>query len=338
MPLDPSAPRPAHGRRDEQSASGATVRPMESLRQSPPHGFILSPADRELLRAAPPAAALSWAARAVDPSAEVVAVRALEGGTSAAVHALDVRDRVGQTHALVLRRFVRLEWRAEDPEAPAREAAALEVARRCPVPTPLLVALDAGGGSAGVPALLMTRLSGHVEWAPPDLDLFLRALAAALHDIHATPVPRAGAIPAYAPYEPHLRQPPSWAARPELWRRAIALFEGPAPCGATVFLHRDFHPGNVLWEDRVLHGVVDWVNASVGPPGADLGHCRLNLASRFGQAAADRLLDLYRALSGCGEYEPYWDVAATLGGLGTTYQSDPSPEDEDFLAGALGLS
>jgi len=208
---------------------GATMGPMQRPPRSPPHGFALAPADRDLLRAAPPAAALGWAAAAVGDGAEVVGTRALEGGTSSAVHALDVRDRAGRTHALVLRRFVRTKSLAEEPEAPGREAAALEVVRRCPVPTPLLIALDADGESAGVPALLMTRLSGRIEWSPPDLDAFLRALAAAVHEIHATPVPRGGTIPAYAPYEPHLRQPPSWAARPELWRRAVAVLEDPPP-------------------------------------------------------------------------------------------------------------
>jgi aminoglycoside phosphotransferase (APT) family kinase protein len=314
------------------------MKPMEGTSQSPPHGFILSYADRRLLRAAPPARGLRWAAGAVGAGAEVVEVRALEGGRSSAVHALDVRDRAGQTHALVLRRFVRADWLAVEPEAPEREAAALELARRCPIPTPWLIALDARGEVADVPALLMTRLAGRTEWSPADRDAFLRSLAVALHAIHATPRPRGAAIPAYAPYEPHLREPPPWAARPELWRRAIAVFEGPAPSGAPVFIHRDFHPGNVLWEQGVLRGVVDWVNASIGPPDADLGHCRLNLACRFGQPAADRFLDLYREVSGREDYRPYWDVAAALGGLGRTYLSSPSREDEKFLAAALGSS
>jgi aminoglycoside phosphotransferase (APT) family kinase protein len=113
------------------------------------------------------------------------------------------------------------------------------------------------------------------------------------------------------------------------------VFEGPAPSGARVFLHRDFHPGNVLWQDGALRGIVDWVNASVGPPGADLGHCRVNLAGRFGQPAAERFLDHYREVSGREDYHPYWDVVAALGGLGRSYLSDPSPEDEDFLDAAL---
>lgn len=181
----------------------------------------------------------------------------------------------------------------------------------------------------------MTRLAGCIEWSPHDLDAVLRSLAVALHEIHATPLPRRAAIPSYTPYEPHPRSPPPWARRPELWRRAIAVFERPAPAEEPVLPHRDFHPGNVLWQDRELRGVVDWVNASLGPREADLGHCRANLAGRFGQPAAERFLDLYRKLSGRGDYHPYWDVVAALGGLGHSYLSDPSPDDEDFLAAAL---
>jgi aminoglycoside phosphotransferase (APT) family kinase protein len=35
--------------------------------------------------------------------------------------------------------------------------------------------------------------------------------------------------------------------------------------------HYDFWSGNVVWEDEVLTGVVDWTNGSLGPPGFDIG-------------------------------------------------------------------
>lgn len=114
--------------------------PMPGTGQSPPHGFSLSPADRDLLRAPPPACALRWAAAAVGAGAGIVTVRALEGGTSSAVHAVDIRDGAGRRHPLVLRRFVRTDWLADEPDAPQREVAALELAGHCPVPTQSLVA------------------------------------------------------------------------------------------------------------------------------------------------------------------------------------------------------
>jgi aminoglycoside phosphotransferase (APT) family kinase protein len=213
-----------------------------------------------------------------------------------------------------------------------REAAALEIVRTGPIPTPELVAVDGDGGEAGVPALLMTRLAGRVDWHPTRVEPFLSDLAAVLPLVHSTPLPPAQAIPPYDPYALGLTGPPPWASQPEVWLRAIELFHDCAPSHDRVFIHRDYHPGNVLWEDGELAGVVDWVHASVGSPDADVGHCRVNLADRFGLAVADRFLDLYQAVSDRRDYHPYWDIVAAIGGLD---QDHFDPADERFLAHAL---
>jgi aminoglycoside phosphotransferase (APT) family kinase protein len=180
---------------------------------SPLHGDALSADDEELLRGPVPARAIAWVEQAA--RARATGVRALTGGTSSAVHAVDLADG----RALVLRRFVRPEWLAEEPDIAEREAAALTLVERCAVPTPRLVAVDAGGAEAGEPALLMTRLPGMVVWRPADLDGFLRALAALLPAIHATPADGA-ALPDYEPYALETREPPAWSRRPEVWERA----------------------------------------------------------------------------------------------------------------------
>jgi aminoglycoside phosphotransferase (APT) family kinase protein len=64
----------------------------------------------------------------------------------------------------VLRHYVRPELNAEEPEIAEREALALHAARRAGVPTPALPATDPTGSEAGVPAVLMTRLPGKVDW------------------------------------------------------------------------------------------------------------------------------------------------------------------------------
>jgi aminoglycoside phosphotransferase (APT) family kinase protein len=304
-------------------------------RNTPPHGYELAHEDATLLRGAPPERALRWVESRVGRGARAIKVRALDGGTSSAIHAVDVRTLSGPISRLVLRRFVRADWLAEEPDAPRREAEALEIVRRCRVSTPRLVALDDEGSDAGVPAVLMTRLPGRVDWYPASLEDYLRRLAEALPAIHALRPPLGARIPAYHPYELQLSGPPRCSRRPEIWSRAIEAFEQPPPSSERSLIHRDYHPGNVLWGSGAV-GVVDWVHASIGSPAADAGYCRGNLAGWFGLDAADRFLELYLAVSGRSEYHPYWDIAAVLGGNGDdAFLTDGEPEEEPLLAEAV---
>jgi aminoglycoside phosphotransferase (APT) family kinase protein len=295
------------------------------------HGFELTARDRRLLRSPPPARALRWCAEAVGHGARVSAVAALDGGMSSAVHAVDL-ERTGHVHRLILRRFVRADWLAEEPDVPRREAAALELLATTAVPTPGLVAVDETGAAAGVPALLMTRLPGKIDWEPAGLDTYLARLAAPLPEIHATPLPPAHPIPDYRPYELEAGGPPRWSAEPGLWERAFEAFRTPPPARERRFIHRDYHPGNVLWRAGAVSGIVDWPNASVGSPDADAGHCRMNLAGAIGPHAADRFLARYLAISGREDYHPYWDLAAVLGGFSAGHWT---AADERFVASAL---
>jgi aminoglycoside phosphotransferase (APT) family kinase protein len=237
---------------------------------------------------------------------------------------------------LVLRRFVRLDWLAEEPDTATREAQALSLLADVDLPTPRLVAVDPDGSAAGAPSVLMSRLTGRVEWDPKGVEEFLRALAEPLPAIHSVRVAAGVALPDYRPYPLRIRRPPAWAARPDVWERAFGVLDRPPPADERRFVHRDYHPGNVLWERGRVTGIVDWVNASIGSPWADVGHCRVNIASELGQRAANRFLDLYRAVSGrTDDYHPYWDISAAIGGLDEDVDEQPSPADEQFLAAAV---
>ncbi len=246
---------------------------------------------------------------------------------------IDVRTAGGHERALVLRRFVRADWLAREPDTAVREAQALDLVAGIAVPTPRLVAVDPDGAEAGTPAVLMTRLDGAPSWRPDDLDGYLRRLADVLPAVHSAPLPsRGSAVVAYRPYALQASGPPAWSSRPAMWERAFAVFAGPPPSTDRRLLHRDFHPGNVLWTPSgAVGGLVDWVNASIGPPAADVGHCRMNLARALGQHAADRFL----SLTGMRDYHPYWDVVAALGGFDDVDLARWTARDEDFLAAAV---
>jgi aminoglycoside phosphotransferase (APT) family kinase protein len=257
---------------------------------------------------------LRWVERSVSQGARVERLRAIPGGLSASVHAIDVVDRRGRRHRLVLKRFI---W--DDPEEPdmaLREGRILELVSSLPLPTPQLVALDRHGESSGFPSLLMTRLPGRPVLRPHDPARWVRQLAELLPPIHALDT-SGTTLDVYRPYSLEApAQPPPWSRRSAVWSRAIDVFRSQPPELPRHFIHRDYHPGNVLWQRSRPSGVVDWLHGCLGVASADLGHCRGNLWDLAGPAAADRLLLEYGVLTGSRlGYNPYWDIAAALGGL-----------------------
>ena len=83
-----------------------------------------------------------------------------------------------------------------------------------------------------------------------------------------------------------------------VWQQAAEAVRAVPPAASQTMIHRDFHPENTLWSRGRLTGVVDWTQASWGPPGLDLGHMRWNLVLDGGQPIADRFLACYQTLTG----------------------------------------
>ena len=218
----------------------------------------------------------------------------------------------GRELELVLRLFDNPEWLKDEPDLAIHEASNLEQAARRGVIAPDLVALDDNGEFCGWPAVLMTRVPGQVELLPADRDDWLRQMAAALLPLHAEDL--SGYEWQYEPYFSTGRlAAPSWSGRQELWRRAIALVKKPWPAFRPRFIHRDYHPNNLLWQEGRLSGIVDWANACCGPAGIDLAWCRRNLAYLYGVATADRFLWHYARLSGSEPAgQPIWDLLVIL--------------------------
>jgi aminoglycoside phosphotransferase (APT) family kinase protein len=261
-------------------------------------------------RARPPHAALEWAGDAVGAGSEVVHVRALTGGIASSVHALDVVDRRGSRHRLVLRRYLD----ADDDSVAAAAAIELEGAtllelEASTVPAPRLVAADPSGGRAGAPSLLMSRLPGRMLLTPSDPHRWRRQLAAALPQVHALPAGPAPEVTLMP--DPARVEPPPWARDAALWRRAIGIAQQPPPVFSPCFAHGDYQHFNVLWSRERLSGIVDWTFAGAGMPERDVGHCQLNVAILWGADAADDFRALYEAESG-RRSDPYWELRSAL--------------------------
>jgi aminoglycoside phosphotransferase (APT) family kinase protein len=212
-----------------------------------------------------------------------------------ATDALTIDDASGRRHGLVLQRWLRPESDEDPGFTPAKEAAVLDRMAATSVPVPRVVAVDPEGASSGVPSLLTERLPGR---PPSDAECggaaLLTVLGRTLAAINRVDGGLGAIVPPYRPFGSLASvQPPPASLEPHLWERALGAAREPSPATPATLLHRDFHPGNSLWQADRLTGIVDWTSASWGPPAADLAHLRINLTLRVGAEAADRAREAF---------------------------------------------
>ena len=82
---------------------------------------------------------------------------------------------------------------------------------------------------------------------------------------------------------------------------------------ASVLLHGDFWPGNLLWKDGRLVAVIDWEDAALGDPLADVANSRLEILWAFGIDAMHSFTQQYQSIATIDfTYLPIWDLFAAL--------------------------
>jgi aminoglycoside phosphotransferase (APT) family kinase protein len=175
------------------------------------------------------------------------------------------------------------------------------------IPAPRVIGVTSAATRGG-PAVLMTCVPGTVQLMPRDREQWLRQMAQMLARIHGLAL---DGRPFVSWLDPGQLSPPPDASRADVWSEAFALVAEEREPASTCFVHRDYQHFNLLWSRERLTGVVDWVEACVGPPGIDVGHCRLNLTVLFSADMADRFLAMYEAESG-RSVDAWWDVHALL--------------------------
>lgn len=256
-----------------------------------------------------PAQSLEWIKGQLANSAEIISVKPLTGGTSSTLFELNVQEN-DKTLSYVLRLFHKADWLEKEPDLAKHEADSLQFAEQAGLPVPRLLSYDETGEKSGMPAVLMTKMSGTVVLQPANDEIWLESLAAALAELHQTE-------PAGFPYQyfsynnAFLLEKPTWSKVQNDWMRAFYIVAGSRPTAPECFIHRDFHPANVLWEQGKVSAIVDWVNACRGPAGIDVGHCRVNLAQMYGISVANDFLAAYQRHAGSSfTYDPYWDLVS----------------------------
>jgi len=256
------------------------------------------------------------------PGAVLLKSRRLEGGVSARVTALDVQHPDGHAERAVVREISE-EMAARNPAAPENEFRLLQIVCAEGIPAPRPIDLCQPSDLRSSPFLVLS----YIEGARPGVNLALlnvsRQLAGLLARIHRLAASQ-----------------PGLAFLPDMEERMTVGLAGPLPAGGSlneeairdaikaawprrlrnprVLLHGDFWPGNTLWLDEELVGIVDWEDAAAGDPIADVGNARLEIPWTSGAEAMTGFTDSYQELAIALDWTdlPVWDLWAAWRGAG----------------------
>ena len=214
-----------------------------------------------------------WGAVSID------AVTPVFGGNARKAWAFDARTALGGEHACIL--LAQVAGKHVDSDT-AEEYAVLRAMNGHGVCAPAALALDATGGVAGGPALVLERMTGEasavdfLKLAPDVGQAATLALARETARLHAFDWQSAGLK---AAPNPVLHEIAQWETRflehrLEPLPALAALFrwlKAHAPVPARLSLiHGDLRPGNFLFEGAHITGLLDWEMAHIGDPAEDI--------------------------------------------------------------------
>jgi aminoglycoside phosphotransferase (APT) family kinase protein len=243
------------------------------------------------------------------PRSKVVRSWPLTGGVSARLTALEIEQPDRGRERMVVRRHGELDL-AQNPNVAADEFRLLQLLRSAGLPVPRPYLLDAPGEVLSSPCIVLEFIDGEPETAPSDLRDYLIRLAECLIEIHQLDTAKLDLS--------FLRRrdslPPK-RGEDEADVRAALERVWPLPQrNEPVLLHGDFWPGNTLWKDGRLVAVVDWEDAAIGDPLADLANARLELLWAFGGDAMEDFTRHYRSGMRAVDFTDlaYWDLFADL--------------------------
>ncbi|WP_329121732.1 phosphotransferase family protein [Streptomyces sp. NBC_01465] len=262
----------------------------------------------------------AWVEEQAGGDCRVEGAERLRGGWSSEMRKLSVAGE-GEPRPLVLRSFVKPFYAQHAEGLLTREADILRLLGPTGIPVAALKGVDATATYCDHPSLLMSLLPGRVRLDTEGAGARNELLARQLVSIHRVGVPAESRPRAYQAWaSADAVRVPASTARPELWQRAADVIRRDPPAHRPVFLHRDFHPGNVLFDGQgerlEITGVVDWVETSWGPADLDVAHCSTALALLYGVPEGMRFADRYAAYGGELSQEPadhlYWRVLDAL--------------------------
>jgi aminoglycoside phosphotransferase (APT) family kinase protein len=246
------------------------------------------------------------------PDCRIEACTPLNGGVSARAVVADLVLEDTTARRVVVRRPS-----ASTPEETLRIVSREhELLSRCAalgIPAPRPCFLDVGSA-----ALVLEHVEGAPEFAPVSTTDMVHQMAAQLARIHRVEISGEFAFldRRHDSAARAVLQEPARLDRtldePRLRAALTALWPWPQH-NPDALLHGDYWPGNLLWKGGRLVAVLDWEEAEVGDPLADVAVTRLDLLWAFGEEAMHAFTQSYREQTRLDWRNlPRWDLCVAL--------------------------
>lgn len=254
----------------------------------------------------------------LDPHSKLLRTWELKGGVSAQVTALEIERPDGQTKKMIVRQHGAVDLQ-HNPHIAADEFKLLQLLRSAGLATPAPYRLDQSGEIFATPYVVIEYIEGMPEFELARVSDLILQLATHLSRIHAVDCSKMDV--SFLPEQEHIytekfRERPANVDESldegRIWDALAPLWPFPQR-NPTVLLHGDFWPGNILWKDGQLVAIIDWEDAALGDPLADVANCRLEILWAFGIDAMQMFTHQYQSLTTIDFTNlPYWDLCAAL--------------------------
>ncbi|HET9918694.1 MAG TPA: phosphotransferase [Ktedonobacteraceae bacterium] len=253
-----------------------------------------------------------------EPRSRLLRIWKLEGGVSAQVTALEVEQPGGQTKKMIVRRHGAVDLKHNSRIA-ADEFRLLQLLQSVGLAAPKPYYLDQSGEIFSTPYLVIEYIEGTPEFAlsrVPDLIFQLAMHLSRIHQIECSQLDVSFLPLEENIYTQKLRDRPAKLDDSLDEGRIRDALESVWPLpqhNPSALLHGDFWPGNILWKDGQLAAILDWEDAQVGDPLADVANSRLEILWAFGIEATRRFTHQYQSMTTIDFTGlSYWDLCAAL--------------------------
>jgi aminoglycoside phosphotransferase (APT) family kinase protein len=250
--------------------------------------------------------------RKIHPGNRLNKVWDLKGGVSAEVKGLEVVRPGGHILKMVVRQHGDADF-SRNPNIAADELVLLKVLKSEGILVPSPYYLENTGEIFSRPCLVIEFIDGTTE-IPADMEKgYLEHLAVELAKIHCMDISKYKLSFLPRKEQRFAEMLEKVDADDAVLAALTSVFPFPGR-NTDVLLHGDYWPGNILWNDGKIVSIIDWEDAWIGDPLADLANGRLEILFQLGKDAMNYFTEQYKSAITEVDYSnlPYWDLWAAL--------------------------